>query len=60
VLSGSTLLRFTHSGKASVIGTGFSIGPSSGTGMVFGPDHALYVSDYEGNRVLRISRDDRH
>jgi WD40 repeat protein len=60
VLSGSTLLRFTHGGKASVIGTGFSIGPSSGTGMVFGPDHALYVSDYQGNRVLRISREDRH
>lgn len=60
VLSGSTLLRFTPNGRSTVIGTGFSVGPASGTGMVFGPDHALYLSDYQGNRVLRISRDDRH
>lgn len=60
VLSGGTLLRFTPNGRSTVIGTGFGVGPSSGTGMVFGPDHALYLSDYQGNRVLRISRDDRH
>lgn len=59
-LSGSTLLRFNPNGQATVIGTGFSIGPSSGTGMVFGPDHALYISDYPGNRVLRISRGHKH
>lgn len=59
-LSGSTLLRFTPNGRSTVIGTGFSIGPSSGTGMTFGPDHALYISDYDGNRVLRISRGNRH
>lgn len=56
VLSGSTLLRFGRDGKATVIGSGFNIGPASGTGMVFGPDHALYISDYMQNRVLRISR----
>lgn len=59
-LSGSTLLRFTPNGRATVIGTGFSIGPGSGTGMVFGPDHALYISDYGGNRILRISRGNGH
>jgi hypothetical protein len=59
-LSGSTLLRFTPNRRATVIGTGFSVGPSSGTGMVFGPDHALYLSDYQGNRILRISRGNEH
>ncbi|MGZ5199498.1 MAG: hypothetical protein ACXWC4_06970 [Telluria sp.] len=59
-LSGSTLLRFNTNGKATVIGTGFNIGPGSGTGMVFGPDHALYLSDYAQNRVLRISRGGGH
>jgi glucose/arabinose dehydrogenase len=59
-LSGGTLLRFAPNGRATVIGTGFSIGPASGTGMVFGPDHALYLSDYVGNRILRISRGNGH
>jgi hypothetical protein len=59
-LSGSTLLRFTPNGRATVIGTGFSVGPPSGTGMVFGPDHALYISDYQGNRILRIARGNGH
>lgn len=56
VLSGSTLLRFNRSGKGTVIGTGFPVGPASGTGFVFGPDKALYVSDYQGDRVLRVAR----
>ncbi|WLI88301.1 hypothetical protein Q4S45_16380 [Massilia sp. R2A-15] len=56
VLSGRELLRFNKKGKATVIGSGFNIGPSSGTGFVFGPDKALYVSDYYENRVLKISR----
>lgn len=59
-LSGSTLLRFTPNGRARVIGTGFSIGQQTATGMVFGPDHALYLSDYQGNRILRISRGNGH
>lgn len=56
VLNGSELLRFNPRGNATRIGSGFSIGPSSGTGFVFGPDGALYVSDYPNNRILRISR----
>jgi hypothetical protein len=56
VLNGSSLLRFNRDGKATVIGTGFSTGPSSGTGFVFGPDKALYISDYSANRILRIAR----
>jgi hypothetical protein len=59
-LSGSTLLRFTPNGRATVIGTGFSIGQQTSTGMVFGPDHALYISDYQGNRILRIARGNGH
>jgi glucose/arabinose dehydrogenase len=59
-LSGSTLLRFTPNGRATVIGTGFNFRQPSGIGMVFGPDHALYISDYDGGRILRISRGHGH
>jgi hypothetical protein len=58
VLNGSELLRFNDKGEASRIGSGFSVGPSSGTGFVFGPDNALYVSEHPKNRVLRIARRD--
>ena len=56
VLSGSELLRFNRRGHALRIGSGFSVGPASGTGFVFGPDHALYVSEYDKNRIVRIGR----
>jgi len=56
VLNGSDLLRFDTQGKTTLIGSGFSVGPSSGTGFLFGPDKALYVSEYAKNRILRISR----
>ncbi|HEX9171514.1 MAG TPA: hypothetical protein VF861_02545 [Telluria sp.] len=56
VLNGSELLRFNSRGHASRIGSGFTVGPASGTGFTFGPDYALYVSDYANNRVLRIAR----
>lgn len=56
VLNGSELLRFNKRGHAIRIGSGFSVGPASGTGFVFGPDHALYVSEYQKNRIVRIGR----
>jgi hypothetical protein len=56
VLNGSDLFRFDTNGKATLIGSGFSVGPSSGTGFVFGPDKALYVSEFSKNRILKISR----
>lgn len=56
VLNGSDLLRFNGRRNSTVIGSGFSVGPASGTGFVFGPDKALYVSEYNQNRVLKISR----
>ena len=56
VLNGSKLLRFNKPGNATPIGSGFSIGPASGTGFVFGPDNALYLSEYSENRILKISR----
>jgi hypothetical protein len=56
VLNGPELLRFDRRGRADVIGTGFNVGLSSGTGFVFGPDRALYVSEYFQNRILRIAR----
>lgn len=59
VLNGSDLLRFDMNGKTALIGSGFSVGPSSGTGFVFGPDKALYVSEYSKNRILKISRGNR-
>jgi len=56
VLNGSDLLVFNMHGKVTMIGSGFSVGPPSGTGFVFGPDNALYVSEHSRNRILRISR----
>jgi hypothetical protein len=56
VLSGPQLFRFKADGSAEVIGWGFQVGPGSGTGFVFGPDKALYVSEYGANRILRIAR----
>lgn len=55
-LDGSRLLRFNQQGNATVIGTGFSVGPASGTGFIFGPDGALYVSEFNENRILRITQ----
>lgn len=55
VLNGTVLLRYDRDGKAETIGTGFVAGPPSGTGFIVGPDHALYVSDYYANRILRIA-----
>lgn len=56
VLSGDELFRFDRNGKPHKIGAGFNVGPSSGTGFVFGPDKSLYVSDHSQNRILKISR----
>jgi hypothetical protein len=56
VLSGSELLVFNERARPENIGSGFSVGPSSGTGFVFGPDNELYVSDFQNGRVLRVSR----
>lgn len=56
VLNGPQLLRFNMHGQATTIGSGFSVGPSSGTGFVFGPDKALYVSEYQKNRILKVAR----
>jgi hypothetical protein len=56
VLSGRDLLRFDKQARATIIGSGFNVGPASGTGFVFGPDKALYVSEYYQHRVLRIAR----
>jgi WD40 repeat protein len=56
VLNGTDLLRFNKRGEATRIGSGFSIGPPSGTGFVFGPDKSLYVSDYSNNRILKIAK----
>lgn len=58
VLNGTELLIYNKHGEATTIGSGFSIGPASGTGFVFGPDKSLYVSDYSNNRILKISRGD--
>lgn len=57
VLNGTELLRFSKRREATTIGSGFSIGPASGTGFVFGPDKSLYVSDYSNNRILKITKD---
>lgn len=58
-LRGADLVRFNKRGEATTIGSGFSIGPASGTGFVFGPDKSLYVSEYYKNRILKITRGSR-
>ncbi|GJM43994.1 MAG: hypothetical protein DHS20C21_08360 [Gemmatimonadota bacterium] len=54
-IANGTLLRIDPSGVQSVMGTGFSVGANAITGLAFGPDGALYASDYPLNRILRIS-----
>jgi hypothetical protein len=46
------LLRFDDAGYSTVVGTGFD--PDS-TAMDFGPDQALYVSQRDHDRILRIA-----
>ncbi|MGF6870607.1 hypothetical protein [Paraburkholderia sp. MM5477-R1] len=58
VLNGTQLLTYNKRRQAAIIGFGFSIGPPSGTGFVFGPDKSLYVSDYYNNRILKITKGD--
>jgi hypothetical protein len=50
-IANANLLRFDSNGIQTVIGTGFD---SSYTDIAFGPDNALYISDYDGNQILRI------
>ena len=57
-LSGSDLLTFDQLGFSTTIGTGFAVGPIAGVGFGFGDDGALYVSDFNADRILRISQTD--
>ena len=45
------LVRIEMSGSATVIGTGFR----TARDLQFGPDGALYVSDFTNDQVIRIS-----
>ncbi len=45
------LLRIDLSGNVSLIGSGFD----GARGIAFGPDGAMYVSEFNNDRVLRIS-----
>lgn len=45
------LVRIDDQGMATSIGTGFT----SISGIAFGPDNALYVSEFANDRVLRIA-----
>jgi FlgD Ig-like domain len=49
------LLRIDASGAATVAGTGFSVVGQGVTGLAFGPDGALYASEYVPQRILRIA-----
>ncbi|MBI1926739.1 PEP-CTERM sorting domain-containing protein [Candidatus Poribacteria bacterium] len=49
--SSGNLLRFDMFGNATVFGQGFT----SGEDLAFGPDGALYVSERNTNRILRIT-----
>lgn len=47
---GGQLLRISEQGAITVLGDGFT----NIQDIAFGPDGAMYVSDYDGGRVLRI------
>lgn len=49
----STLVRIGADGSVAVFGTGFT----TLSGIAFGPDGALYVSEFDNDRVLRIATD---
>lgn len=51
-LSNGELLRVTLDGQVTVLGTGF--GTIADQDIAFGPDDGMYLSDPEGDRVLRI------
>jgi hypothetical protein len=52
VISGTgNLLKLDLAGNTNVVGTGFD----NATGLKFGDDGSLYLSEYASNRVLRIS-----
>ena len=44
------LLRFTSLGLPTVLGTGFN-----GDHLAFGPDHNLYIAEFDNDRILRVS-----
>jgi len=52
VLSRGKLFRYDNLGSATQIGSGF---PFLAFDAMFGPDGALYVSDFPGDRIWRIS-----
>lgn len=51
-IANDSLLHFDASGNQTLLGTGFD---SSYTDISFGPDNTLFVSDYSGNQILRIT-----
>lgn len=55
-LAEGELIRFDPSGAPTIIGSGFNIGCLD---ITFGPDHAMYISDPEDSRILRIICEDR-
>jgi len=50
-IANAKLLRFDLDGNPTEIGKHFD---SSYTDIAFGPDNALYISDYDGDQILRI------
>src|SRR5947207_5665 len=48
--NGGQLLRLTEQGAITVLGDGFT----NIVDIAFAPDGAMYVSDYDGDRILRI------
>ena len=52
VISGmGNLLKLDLAGRTNIVGTGFD----NATGLKFGDDGSLYLSEYANNRVLRIT-----
>jgi len=56
-LANDQLIRLDAQGSATVVGTGFATGDGGAAmnSIAFGPDGALYVGEFENDRILRIT-----
>ena len=55
VIDNGELLRVDMSGNTSMVGSGFESSVDDSSHIEFGPDGGLYLSDFNNDRIIRIS-----